>query len=429
MTTTDTIPRPLLALRAMAKRYPQAWRMLDEFRAGRGRDGLPAWPEWCHVPLAGAYAVVSSARSDDTIPFEAVGDVGRLGALAAWRIGQGIYRVDPALYAALIDTPIDGDLPCDVLYHLPEWCVYVETPDLAWLGERAHGFWAHLEWDANCGRSELRLLLDLDRRTLPMPVHLGPWSLVEAMRRTFSEASRQSGTHGMALPYVQHEDIDAGLALALGPFLSLLLYLCSTAAEIGTGERRPIARPTPKQTKHGPRYFPPDTPTTWDVGVRIGAALRAAYHREQLGQDSAPSGGRVRPHVRRAHWHTYLLGPRDDPAGQRRELRWIPPIGIGIADSDQDDLPAVIHPVSPPPESGAGNGQISTAQSQFGGASGLFDGAGDLVSSADGADWPLGWTIECWVRPAEAHNQPPPSGAATIHGPDRRGRERPEKRK
>ncbi|MGE3429317.1 MAG: phage tail protein, partial [Hyphomicrobiaceae bacterium] len=37
-----------------------------------------------------------------------------------------------------------------------------------------------------------------------------------------------------------------------------------------------------------------------------------------------------------------------------------------------------------------GNAQISTAQSKFGGASALFDGTGDLVSSADHADWALG---------------------------------------
>lgn len=50
-----------------------------------------------------------------------------------------------------------------------------------------------------------------------------------------------------------------------------------------------------------------------------------------------------------------------------------------------------------------GGAQIDTAQSKFGGASALFDGTGDLVSSADHADWDLGsgdFTIECWVRPA-----------------------------
>lgn len=52
-----------------------------------------------------------------------------------------------------------------------------------------------------------------------------------------------------------------------------------------------------------------------------------------------------------------------------------------------------------------GNAQIDTAQSVFGGASGLFDGTGDFISSADSADWQLDggsnaneWTIDGWVR-------------------------------
>lgn len=53
----------------------------------------------------------------------------------------------------------------------------------------------------------------------------------------------------------------------------------------------------------------------------------------------------------------------------------------------------------------SGNAQIDTAQSKFGGASGLFDGTGDLLSVADSADWQLDggsnsnkWTIDFWVR-------------------------------
>ena len=49
----------------------------------------------------------------------------------------------------------------------------------------------------------------------------------------------------------------------------------------------------------------------------------------------------------------------------------------------------------------AGNAQIDTAQSKFGGASGLFDGTGDWVSTPDHADFALGsgdFTIDLWVR-------------------------------
>lgn len=50
-----------------------------------------------------------------------------------------------------------------------------------------------------------------------------------------------------------------------------------------------------------------------------------------------------------------------------------------------------------------GNAQISTAQSKFGGASCLFDGTGDYVSTPDSVDWAFGsgdFTVEAWVRPA-----------------------------
>src|SRR3990167_5305793 len=48
-----------------------------------------------------------------------------------------------------------------------------------------------------------------------------------------------------------------------------------------------------------------------------------------------------------------------------------------------------------------GNAQIDTAQSKFGGASGLFDGTGDWLTTPDSTDWDLGtgdFTIDFWIR-------------------------------
>lgn len=48
-----------------------------------------------------------------------------------------------------------------------------------------------------------------------------------------------------------------------------------------------------------------------------------------------------------------------------------------------------------------GNAQIDTGQSQFGGASGQFDGTGDFLTITDSEDWNLGtgdWTFDMWVR-------------------------------
>ena len=50
-----------------------------------------------------------------------------------------------------------------------------------------------------------------------------------------------------------------------------------------------------------------------------------------------------------------------------------------------------------------GNAQIDTAQSKFGGASGLFDGNGDYIDTPSSANFDFGsgdFTIQCWWRSA-----------------------------
>ena len=48
-----------------------------------------------------------------------------------------------------------------------------------------------------------------------------------------------------------------------------------------------------------------------------------------------------------------------------------------------------------------GNAQLDTAQSKFGGVSGLFDGSGDYIDTPDSNDWDFGagnFTVDGWVR-------------------------------
>ncbi len=330
MTVED--PRPKRHLAVAGKRHPGAWRKYDSFRQDRGRDGFPGWPEWCYCPLAGAYAIVSGGGDARIAPQE-IGEVARLGALAAWRVSQGIYRFDHDLRERLLETPLTGDLPCEILRRLPEWCVYVETPGRSWEGVALHGFFAHLESDANNGREELRLLLDHEQELIPVPIHLGPWSLVEAVARALD----LSRTHALALGATIPAPVQAEIERVIGPLISLLLYLCAEDAEIGDGSRRPT-RPAPKKTKQGWRLFAPDQPATWDVGVRMGSALRKS--REAQSESESAQGGHARPraHLRRAHWHTYLVGP----GRAERRLKWIPPI---LINADDGPMPAVVHPV------------------------------------------------------------------------------------
>lgn len=317
--------------------YPGAWRAVDQFRQARGRD-VPTWPDWCYLPLAASYSIVAADAGVNRLDARLVGDVARLGALATWRVTQGIYRFDETLYQALIETPISGDIPDELLYRMPEWCVYIETPGYAYSGLDVHGFFAHLECDSNTGRTELRLLLDAEQAFTGLPLHLDGRGLTDAIAAAVAEAKRQAVISGSTLG-IDRLPTPESARTGLDGLISLLLYLCSEMPDIPAW---PPVRPTPKRTKHGWRLFAPDSPTEWDVGVRLGNALRQGYLAAESGHiDPDPQTGRVRPraHVRRAHWHTYRIGVgRADS-----KLKWLPPIPVNLPDTGA--IPATVRDV------------------------------------------------------------------------------------
>lgn len=320
--------RPANHLAAAMRLYPSTSRLVDEFRQSKGRD-LPDWPAWCFMPMAGWYAIVSNDNADQCgpggrLPLHLAGDVGRLAAMGTWRYSQGIYQFDADFMAALADTLIVGDMPSEVLYRLPEWCIYIDTPGITWLDSPLHGYWAHLEYDINSHRSELRLLLDTDNLLIPVPVHLGPWTVTESVDRATAEASKHAS--GAGLSFTPSMDHVQQLAASINPLISLLLYICSDAPEIDN-DRDPGAspkRPQPTKTKRGWRLFPAEKPRVWTVGRQIGEQLRA------VNQATNATGRTVKAHVRSGHWHGFWSGPRD---GQRRfNYKWLMPIIVGGSD-------------------------------------------------------------------------------------------------
>lgn len=329
--------RPRDHLIAFGKKYPNAWKQADELRASRG-NGLPDWPDWCFLPLAGWQAIAQAGN-----PLQWVLDIGQLGAMGTWRVTQGIYRFDTTLLELVVSTPIDGGLPYDVLYRLPEWCVYIETPGMKALGSVLHGFFAHLESDSKTGDPELRLLLDTDENLIPIPIHLGEWSLNEALHRAYRQAANNVGPIFCA-PYLTLAD---KMQADIEPLVSLLLYLCSENAEIGDGSCHPI-KAVPVKTKKGPRLFAPNQSTTWEVGVRLGSALRRAQ--SERGSGNCGNHNAPRPHIRRAHWHGFRRGPTRNADGtpikkenRRFFLRWLPPIPVNF--ENPEELAATNRPI------------------------------------------------------------------------------------
>lgn len=116
----------------------------------------------------------------------------------------------------------------------------------------------------------------------------------------------------------------------LGPgAISLFLYICSVNAEFrdnGDTNRSP-GKPVAKKTRDGIRLFPPEQPIVWDTAWRIGAALRS--YGNTSSHENKGERERMRPHVRRAHWHTFLTGPLNGPRDVR--VKWLPPIAVNVA--------------------------------------------------------------------------------------------------
>lgn len=101
--------RASITLEAIGAAYPHAWQTLEELRAHRAE-----WPGWCYVPIDRVREIVG-----DAAPVVA--------CLGAWRMTQGIYRLEGLARGA--DPPA-----------LPEWCVYVDP--LGWLWRDPSGWHA-----------------------------------------------------------------------------------------------------------------------------------------------------------------------------------------------------------------------------------------------------------------------------------------------
>lgn len=300
---------------AVGRRYPNLTKQVNDILRLRATGKIPAWPDWCFIPMKEWQWIIFEGQTHDDLIF-IVKEMARLSAVGAWRYTQGIYRFEPELMEALKDTEIIGEMPVEVLTRLPEYCVYIETPHMSWGDQPLHGFFAHLNYDADTShKMELRLLLNaVDGELIQLPVDLSHATLEECVKGTFPIMKGMGG-------------VATTTANLLTPFISMLLYLCSDEPEVEDREE-PLARPhMPKKskTKRGLELFPANRSRKWTVGTEIAKAIRTHFDHST---DYPVSGSSKRPHVRRGHWHGFWKGPK---TGERTFFyRWLMPIMVNV---------------------------------------------------------------------------------------------------
>jgi hypothetical protein len=324
------LARPSLLLAEINQRYPGIWRLFDARRIARKETG----PNWCFMPISEVIACLPVDIDDERAQVKTTFRGAYFAALYAWRMTQGIYQIDLDVMEALAGMPLDGDIPDEVLYHLPEWCIYIDfarTNAEEIEGEKIHSIFAHMEYDTETKEPELRFLADTDTRIAPIPVHLGCGSLAASIERARAVAVNNAQRLGIGSTLDDKEEYWQTLYQALTTWLNFTLYLTSTNADY-KGPRPARSEPKPIKTKKGPRYFPPDQPRIWDVGLREGAALRTT--KAKLSSGSSESTGSRAP--MRPHWHLYRVGP----GRSSQTLKWIAPVLVG--GGTPEDRPAVI---------------------------------------------------------------------------------------
>jgi hypothetical protein len=321
---------------AAEKKWQNLWEMAGIFTASNGTEPSMSWPDWCLLPLAASYAIVSNGDNGPIMRMEAGRWIGILGGLIAWRPTQGVYQFDPDVATALVESEIVGDLPTESFKYLPEHGVYI---DPAGVIPGVAGFWAYLEYDINTSEMELRIVVDpskyepsgypgdLDALVNFVPVSLSPgknlsFGLAESCRQAVENSvrfqdNRESISRLSDNAIAAHQGV---LDAVYFPYISLILYLCAESPEVcGVRTRAtaiPPRQPKPINGSKGKERLKNAQGEIWQTGFILGRSLRAA-RTESANQRPGP-----KPHIRRAHWHSYWCG-----TGAERTLRprWLPP--------------------------------------------------------------------------------------------------------
>ena len=343
----NNLPAPLRITQAVAKEFPGCWDDMDIFINDRGKPDFTDWHEMCYLPIAAGYAVVVKKMKDvvKSAKYAAI-----VTAAAIWRKFKEIYSFDEDLKNLLYEQSDDElVIPSVALKNLPFPCIYI-TLDEEICGIHWDGFFTWIEWDIPHSELELRFSFIPTESDAADPLFSGGFSLHLAEGDTLADGiaafvARSKTGAQQVIDSSPDWEYAYGSAAAehIHRALMLVLYLC---AENAQREENPDQKNITRRgatIKDAYREI-----RKWDVGYRIGNAIRAEADnpskaepaQRQSGSERAP----YRPHVRKGHYHHYWIGS-DKTNSRRLILKWVAPMFINFNENDDTDFPATVHPV------------------------------------------------------------------------------------
>lgn len=332
--------------------FYKSWGELDSIKKDyqEGKSTYKGtWPDWCFFPatLMQEDFIRASNRQymDDKLKTMIADNLMNtsfyLTALHTWRHCKQVYIMDKELEEELItDLDLNAKIPTDILRHLPYSSLYIRFSHGPYLN-CIKGVLINLtQGRINSSdpqvydlfyatgltesiSTQFPILIPLDKKEVtPREIYRNCWSVTPEMVRE---------SDGNAIEVMS----------AIATIMQIVLYCIADNVD-----RLPNLTQTTVYHRSNTVKDKYSECMQWDVGVRVGAALRKAKEgaaTDEIRIVNVGTGTPKRPHIRRAHWTHYWTGPRNKPEERKLILKWIPPIAIN-ADFGTDNT-TVIHEI------------------------------------------------------------------------------------
>lgn len=225
-----------------------------------------------------------------------------------WNQNKIVYQLDAEFEKELVKTTGTVKIPYSMIEKIPFKCFYIEFQEGTEFKEYNGMFVNVINWQG-------RPLIAINRITHDeICYHM----FITAGKNTsgfgteeydengekgfiYNPENMSSGLHPEDEHYKEADIINANLARDNIFVLQFLTYLCAENCEVKLSEESKQTYRPSKIVKN--KY---SEIRKYEVGFRLGKAIRTYKKRISSGEHA--SGYSMKPHMRRAHWHTYYKG-------------------------------------------------------------------------------------------------------------------------
>lgn len=288
-------------------------------------------------------------KDDATLFGETLQDYNSESLIMLWSRDKQVFKIDRDFADELLDTD-NLCVPVDAFDHLPFKYFYVDLSDCTEVCDKTlcGGFFCTVQKVNREGVSSY--VITTTRVTdevfcTDMQMIANDGVSVEATiyddKVMMEIITDGMDTNGKLSLNKTHKEFNLRLFNTL--VIQLLLYLSSVKPDVVENKESQQTYRKPANGVIKNRY---SEIFTWDVGVRFGNSVRdwkkKSSHSSHGTGVSTGAGTAKRPHMRRAHWHTYLYNAKDGT--KERRLKWIEPIFVNekFVES-KDEVPVTIH--------------------------------------------------------------------------------------